>query len=255
MLSPTSKTRLKTYLISKQSPVHGDLFLLNEIQKALSIVEDVKKELVEKMDALILQKGDKGDKGDSIVGAKGDKGDRGKDGKNGNDGHTPVAGIDFPLPKDGEDGQSIVGPAGKDADIKELEKNLPQFGIAFRDGLELLPNGEKMKIDAIEDLREELEKIRQIKGTLGRAMGPSVITPRPLWGITASSNPSFSGSINGTNKDFTLPEAPTKNGLALFLNGVRMREGSSNDFTLSGKTVSFLNAPLTGDIIICDFDF
>src|SRR3990167_7409218 len=149
----------------------------------------------------------------------------------------------------GIDGQSIVGPAGKDADIKELEKNLPQFGTAFRDGLELLPNGEKMKIDAIEDLREELEKIRQIRGTLGRAMGPSVITPSPLSNITPT------GSINGSNTAFTLPKAPVKDGERVYLNGVRMRNGASNDYTLANRTITFNTAPLINDVIIVDISY
>ena len=197
MLSPASKTRLKTYFISKQSPVHGDLFLLNEIQKALSIVEEVKKELVEKMDTI--KAISKGDKGDSIVGPQGERGDKGESGKNGKDGRTPIAGIDFPFPKNGKDGESIVGPAGRDADIKELEKNLPQFGRAFRDGLELLPDGEKLKIEATEGLREELDKMKTKKGGVvyvggGSSSGGHIVKVYSL-----------SSQLNGVLKTFSLP--------------------------------------------------
>jgi len=64
--------------------------------------------------------GPKGEKGDSIVGPKGDRGDPGK---------TPVAGVDYPIPKDGEMGP--VGPAGKDGkDGKDGKVNKEEV-IAF----------------------------------------------------------------------------------------------------------------------------
>ena len=85
--------------------------------------------------------------------------------------------------------------------------------------------------------------------------GASVITPRPLKGISTDTTPAITGAINGTNKEFTLPKAPVTNGLALFLNGVRQNIGASNDFTLSGKVITFATAPLTGNIILADFDY
>ena len=88
-------------------------------------------------------------------------------------------------------------------------------------------------------------------------MGPSVITPRSLKGISTDTTPAITGAINGTNKEFVLPKAPISKrgepyGVAVFLNGVRMREGSSNDFTVAGKTITFTNAPLTNDVLLAD---
>jgi hypothetical protein len=58
-----------------------------------------------------------------------------------------------------------------------------------------------------------------------------------------------SGAINGTNVTFTLLNSPTPPASAfLTLNGVVQSEGI--DYTLSGQTISFTIAPVTGDQLI-----
>lgn len=115
---------------------------------------------------------------------------------------------------------------------------------------------------AIEDFRKHWEgEVQRVMRSRGRGVGgASVINPRPMKGLSTDSIPAITGSINGTNKDFVLPKAPIKDrggnyAVALFLNGVRQREGSSNDFTIAGKTITFADAPQTNDIIICDIDY
>ncbi len=56
-----------------------------------------------------------------------------------------------------------------------------------------------------------------------------------------------SGTIDGVNDTFTLTVAPTL--LMLFVNGVKVREGAGNDYTLSGNTITFTAGaiPKTGD--------
>ena len=106
-------------------------------------------------------------------------------------------------------------------------------------------------------VQEVLTKRGGVRG-LG---GSSVIVPRIMKGITSNSTPSFTGAINGSNAAYVLPKTPVGNardsrsGVATFLNGVRQDEGSSNDFTVSGKTVTFASAPLTGDKILFDIDY
>ena len=111
----------------------------------------------------------------------------------------------------------------------------------------------------IEQFRKEWEaKVQQALASRGGVRGlggGSVINPRPLKGISTDTSPAITGTINGTNKDFVLPKAPVVNGLALFLNGVRQRIGAGNDFVLTGKTISFNTAPLSGDVILVDLDF
>jgi len=57
-----------------------------------------------------------------------------------------------------------------------------------------------------------------------------------------------SGTINGSNKDFTLTYAPNPvSSLQVFVNGMYMTAGE--DYTLSNKTITFNTAPPTNSII------
>lgn len=167
--------------------------------------------------------GIQGEKGE--VGEQGDKGDDGvhglkaKDGINGTDGIDGVDGLDG---KDGEKGEDGVGGA----DVSPIVV-------------------EKLQ-DEIEELKKKLESVR-IAGA-SRAMGASV-QRRFLNNITPV------GAIDGSNATYTLPKAPTTDSEKIFHNGVRMRSGSSNDYTISAKTITFNTAPLTADILLIDFEY
>src|SRR3990167_8352133 len=110
---------------------------------------------------------------------------------------------------------------------------------------------DEMKKDFAQKFQQSAERTMSVarRGGLLGLGGQSVIVPRPLSNIIPT------GSINGINKDFILPKAPTKNGERVYLNGVRMRSGSSNDYTIAGKILTFNTAQLTGDIILVDIDF
>ena len=57
-----------------------------------------------------------------------------------------------------------------------------------------------------------------------------------------------SGSVNGSNTSFTLAHAPNPaSSLCLFLNGQLLTE--TEDYTLSGSTITFVAAPDSGSII------
>lgn len=60
-------------------------------------------------------------------------------------------------------------------------------------------------------------------------------------------NETPSGSVNGSNVTFTLANTPQSGKLLLFLNGLLQEEGSGNDFTISGTTITMAVAPTTGD--------
>lgn len=65
-----------------------------------------------------------------------------------------------------------------------------------------------------------------------------------------------SGVVDGVNTVFTLTKNPKPlNSLLLFLNGVKLREGAGNDYTLSGKTITFESGmiPETGDLLIANY--
>jgi hypothetical protein len=68
-------------------------------------------------------------------------------------------------------------------------------------------------------------------------------------------NETPSGTINGVNDTFTLAFTPVVGSEHLFKNGLRMKSGVSNDYTISGATITF-NAgqiPQTGDTLVADY--
>ncbi len=57
------------------------------------------------------------------------------------------------------------------------------------------------------------------------------------------------GSVNGANTTYTLANTPTAGTEHVYLNGVLQESGAGNDYTISGATITYLTAPLTGDKI------
>ena len=62
------------------------------------------------------------------------------------------------------------------------------------------------------------------------------------------------GTIDGSNKTFTLANTPTVGSVKLYLEGVRMDEG--NDYTILGAIITFVVAPANipfEQIILADY--
>lgn len=59
------------------------------------------------------------------------------------------------------------------------------------------------------------------------------------------------GNINGSNMIFTLSNTPIAGTLALYYNGQRLQ--LTTDYTLSGKIITMILAPLTGSTIMADY--
>jgi hypothetical protein len=55
------------------------------------------------------------------------------------------------------------------------------------------------------------------------------------------------GLINGVNTIFTMANTAILGSEHLYRNGILQEEGAGNDYTISGATITFLTAPLTGD--------
>jgi hypothetical protein len=67
-------------------------------------------------------------------------------------------------------------------------------------------------------------------------------------------NETPTGTINGANVTFTLANTPHANSFVkLYLNGLRLQQGASNDYTVSGATITFNTAPVTNDVLLCDY--
>jgi len=64
------------------------------------------------------------------------------------------------------------------------------------------------------------------------------------------------GEINSSNRDFLLEYVPNPStSLMLTLNGLLQREGISNDYTLSGLSITFVagNAPITNSSLLATY--
>jgi len=237
----------------------ADLFLLDKINELMEAVKLLKKEAekkpqtdeekVEKISLklatklAILEKGEKGDKDD-----KGDTG-RGLDGRNGKDGKN---GLDGKNGKDGKDGKN--GKDGKDANqeeiIEKIENDLPTLATKLRDALELLQGEERLDVKAIgglEDLIKKLDKKIDDK-PMGGGGGFSYIHMDRH--IIDDETPS--GTVNGTNKAFVLANTPNPSAsLKVFVNGQKMT--LTEDYTFSGRTITFVTAPPTTSVVRVDY--
>jgi len=57
------------------------------------------------------------------------------------------------------------------------------------------------------------------------------------------------GLVDGSNTSYSLAFTPTTGTDSVKRNGVEMQVGGSNDYTISGATITFVTAPVTGDSI------
>ena len=61
-----------------------------------------------------------------------------------------------------------------------------------------------------------------------------------------------SGTINGINTTFTLVNTPIAGSVKLY-KGIRMKLGV--DYTISGTTITMINIPLIGEIMVADYRY
>lgn len=61
-----------------------------------------------------------------------------------------------------------------------------------------------------------------------------------------------SGTVNGSNTAFTLANTPTSGTDQVYLNGL-LQEPGGQDYTLSGTTITFVSAPVSGDRVRCSY--
>jgi hypothetical protein len=66
-------------------------------------------------------------------------------------------------------------------------------------------------------------------------------------------NETPSGTVNGVNVTFVLANTPLSGTLTLYLNGLEQEGGAGNDYTISGATITFTNAPVSGDKVRADY--
>lgn len=197
-----------------------------------------------------------------IPGIKGDKGEKGEKGD------KPIAGIDYPLPKDGEPGPvGPMGPSGRDGvdgkdappvdinsivveattkatealkplipTIEQVELDLPKLGAPIRDALELLQGDDRLDKSAIKGLEELIKELR------------AEIAKRPIYvggssgGGRICKSYDLSASLDGSTKTFSLPSFWRI--ISVHLSSVPNILRPTVDFTVDGsaKTITFTDA-------------
>lgn len=218
-------------------------FLTEINQKASEVRDQVK----------VIKKGDKGDKGDTVVGPPGPMGPK------------PIAGVDYPIPKNGKDGERVVGPQGKQGErgndgvspdpqeiistLLEIIKEKKLFKVEHIDGLGLqLVNLQNGISAGIQQAGRHYGKDTWAKGGGDRVLAGSniTITTNSDGAKTiASSGGSFSvitvtGTIDNSNRSFTAASTPN----LVNVNGVFYRHG--HGVTISGTSIT-LDAPVGAD--------
>lgn len=149
--------------------------------------------------------------------------ENGRDGKDGADGKDGKDGIN------GKDGSPDTGEQIVDK-IQELNTE-PENQIG---------------IEHIKGWKEELEKIRATRIVGGGGFSVMAMEQHMVDGETPG------GTVNGVTTDFTLVNTPSPaTSLKVYVNGQRMR--ITEDYTFSGRTITFLIAPPTGSILLADY--
>jgi len=129
-----------------------------------------------------------------------------------------------------------------------IEEEIPKLGDLIADALEGLDDEKKLKIEAIKDLRKELDELKQLRTrTLGGGGFSKIAMDQHF-----IDDETPTGTINGVNADFVLNNTPSPStSLKVFVNGQKFK--LTDDYTFSGKTITFLTAPPTNSLILCDY--
>ncbi len=243
-MSLTSQEKARLLIDIKRNP---DLALFNAITKIQETAEVLVEKEISKLSEKIDNSLDSIKKIEQIRGEKGDKGERGmvgltgqgEKGDKGDEGRQPVAGTDFPIPKNGNDGMDGEGKEGKKGEdgspdtpqqvVKKLNTTEETIDLSVIKGLK----------EMFDDLSLRITNINARRGgggAKGGGMG-NVLVETP------------SGTIDGANTTFTITTPPKLNAQILTVNGQVQRVGI--DYTISGKTITMLwNIPTDSDIFI-----
>jgi len=233
MISSKQKRRLQTI----RNPVLGIQTMLTQ-----EVVDKTLKDTA----ILVGPKGDKGDKGEQgFIGPRGPAGPKGVQGEKGEKGERGQMGPQGVRGDDGEKGEK--GDKGEDGHIKEVS---PQ---EVRDLLELLQEGEKLSIPAIEGLAEALEELSKWRKEFGESnnLGGGGGFTSPIYNFIDDETPT--GTVDGNNTVFGLARLPHRGSVKVYRGGSRQRV--TEDYTLSSdhRVITFTIAPQVGEILLADY--
>jgi ferritin-like protein len=139
--------------------------------------------------------------------------------------------------------------------LVEIENKIPKIpeeitSYQVRDKLESIDNeSEKLKIEAIQNLREELDDLKKKWSSRPIFGGGYSVSAANLHTIDDETP---AGTKNGVNTVFTIKHTPSPlSSLKVYVNGQRQR--ITDNFTFSGVTITFIDPPLSTDVILVDY--
>lgn len=146
-------------------------------------------------------------------------------------------------PKDG-----LPGAPGENAEADTAEE--------LRDKLQSLRKGDRLTIDAVEELAEIIEDIYEELKKVQRGVTTGE-APRAIFGggrVRFVDDFTPIGTINDVNAVFTLAKTPATGSLKVYRNGTRQRV--TEDYTFDGfRTITFITPPQVGEILLVDFRY
>jgi hypothetical protein len=180
-------------------------------------------------------------------------------------------------PKDGLNGAD--GKNGKDADeelivervmerviLPDVATAITQEPEAIRNSLELLEGEERLDASAIKNLPEAVQSVGGVMGIAEIVAGSNITIDRtnPRYPVVSVSGEGSSadfvnneiptGTINGSNTVFTTAYNFISSSTQLYLNGLRLKPGASNDYTESSTNqITFSSPPQSGDSLLIDY--
>jgi len=174
-------------------------------------------------------------------------------GNPGKDGRTPTKGQDFFTPDDIEMITRISSNAARPVKGRDYidgkDGRRGKQGIPGKDGRDGRPGpqgpeglqGKDGSPDTPEDIKKKLQTLKGNERLDASAI-KNIVIKQSGGGMGNVFAETPSGAINGSNKTFTLTNVPKNNSLIFMLNGQFLRNGSSFEYTLSGKTVTLTSA-------------
>ncbi len=184
------------------------------------------------------------------------------------DGVTPVAGVHFPLPKDGDPGKNAdVQEAVKltlPQLIAEIDKRVPLLGDALRAGLEAHVKDLVSKFGnsgggnpSVAVMQSGTMKAQAAATLNFKGAGAPTVTIGQ-YGVTHLDFPGAGGGgtkVRDENASgLTLAHTPLANTLQLFRGGTR-QSVVNGDYTIAGAVISLTSALQAGENLTADYEY
>lgn len=154
--------------------------------------------------------------------------------------------------------QSGAGLAANGAFVAYTGTNFIDASTSLADAISLLDSGVQTSLDAKLDDSQLIDDDTFASATATTVPSSESVKAYVDSQISAETvgfvdEEDLTASIDGVNTAFTVAGTPEAGSLKLYFNGQRLREGATNDFTISGSTITTLFVPESGDQLFADY--